>query len=266
MEITANGARNDRLLCLLGEDGKFISQRTDPRMALVQTNIFTGNDVVISVPENEGANNLRRLEFHLPDTRHNRTHTVLFHDNEPVQGIDVGDEAADWFTAYLGKKCRLLRMGSVNRFMESGGATLNFQDGNGVSILSTGSVEELNDRLEKDLVVPPSQFRMNIIVGEDGGETEPHIEDRFRRVRIGKVQLEFKKLTPRCVMVNVNQETGRSNPDVLATLASYRTFRHHGKNKVFFGSYFVHHLHGFVSVGDRVEVVRWGDPPTSEPN
>ena len=96
-----------------------------------------------------------------------------------------------------------------------------------------------------------SRFRPNLVVRT----TEPWVEDRWRRIRVGAVELELVKPCGRCVTINVEQTTGVSGREPLRTLARLRSLEHRGRTRIVFGQNAVPRGVGDVLVGDPVEVV-----------
>lgn len=246
------------MFCLVGSDGKFVSQRTHPKLATVRAKV--GNHTAAF-----GAEGVGDVNFDLVSLMGNPRKDVIFHGDELVEGIDTGDEPAAMFSEFLQKDCRLVRIGSKDRLMEDTAIPCAFQDGFSVSLLSLESVAEMNRHFHGGYEIPAEQFRMSLVIRDEHGEMDPHFEDRIRKMRIRDVEFEFRKWTPRCAMVNVDQRTGYVDKRILTSLAGYRTFRHNGKNKAWFGSYLAHLGTGWIQAGDEVEVIAWQDPPVSEP-
>jgi uncharacterized protein len=71
--------------------------------------------------------------------------------------------------------------------------------------------------------VDPRRFRPNLLVETE----EPFVENSWtgRTVRIGDAALRIDRLDKRCVIINVDPETGRSTPDMLRLVA-----RSHGSD------------------------------------
>jgi uncharacterized protein YcbX len=130
------------------------------------------------------------------------------------------------------------------------GHRVGFADGYPLLLLSEGSLDELNRRLEAPL--PMDRFRPNVVVDGCG----PHAEDRWRRLRVGDVEMRVVKPCSRCSITTVDQATAARGPEPLATLADYRL----AGGKVLFGQNLVHESRGTLRVGDVVEVLESGRP------
>ncbi len=219
-ELTEWGLDLDRAWMVVDEEGEFRTQRELPRMALVQPQI-KHNEVVLRAPG--------MLALHLAVDKVERpTRARVW--NDEVAAFDMGDLAAQWFTDYLGVPCRLVRFDPEHRRLSSTQWTgedqaLNqFSDGYPVLVLSQGSLDGLNQRLEKagEAAVGVERFRPNIVL--EG--LEPHDEDRLDMFHIatgqGVVRLRPVKPCPRCPMPNIDPATAIRTPAVGDALQTYR--------------------------------------------
>ncbi|MFV1984892.1 MAG: MOSC domain-containing protein, partial [Thiohalomonadales bacterium] len=76
-------------------------------------------------------------------------------------------------------------------------------------------------------------------------------EDNWKKIRIGDLVLRVVKPCSRCVIPNIDTETGeRGNEPVKMLL----TFRKH-ENKIYFGQNIIADSSGFLSVGDLLEIL-----------
>jgi uncharacterized protein len=167
--------------------------------------------------------------------------TVRVWDDE-CKAYDMGDIAAQWFTDFLmqerpsnipAQKLRLVRFDPQHKRASNvkwtkGQEALNqFSDGYPVLVLSEGSLNELNERLNKagHASVGIERFRPNIVLSG----LEAHDEDRTDQLLIatpqGDVQLGLVKPCPRCPIPNVNPHTAISSPEVGQMLQTYRQDR-----------------------------------------
>jgi uncharacterized protein YcbX len=94
-------------------------------------------------------------------------------------------------------------------------------DSSPVSLIGTATVAHLCRSIDQP--VDARRFRPNLLVETD----EPFVENSWtgRTVRIGDAALRIDRLDKRCVMINVDPETGRSEPSMLRLVA-----RSHGSN------------------------------------
>jgi uncharacterized protein YcbX len=257
-EIGSRGFLHDREFLVVDEANAFVTQRTVPRLALVETAIEDGY-LKLRAPHGS--------DFQLPLLGNasrpvNRRTVTIFSDT--VIADEAGDEAAAWFSAALDGRYRLVRIGaSYERAVPPGNiraehrATTTkpdvpFTDGFPTLITSEGTLADLNSRLPAAL--PMNRFRPNIVV--QGGA--PYDEHNWSLVRAGGVT--FKSATPcmRCVITTIDQQTGaRDGNEPLRTLATYR--RGADGNGVMFGEYLIHEGRGTLRVGDPLVVERFAN-------
>jgi len=235
------GPLYDRRFMLVDESGKFLTQRELPRMALIEPKIGpTALQVhapqmpVLKVPMTQ--RDCRRLPV-----------SVWRHQGEAE---DVGEHAADWFSSFLERACRLVRFPEDGVREISPGrvpfaAQVGFADGYPALLLSEASLEDLNGRMKQRL--PMNRFRANIVVRD----CEAFAEDGWKRIRIGELVLEVVKPCSRCTITTVDQLSAATGKEPLTTLATYRK----RDNDVFFGQNCVHHGPGSVRIGDELEVL-----------
>ncbi|WP_225978539.1 MOSC domain-containing protein [Gandjariella thermophila] len=247
-EVTATGLAHDRSFMLVDADGGFVSQRTRPAMAVIRPRVLGGGArLVLSAP---GAPDLA-LDVRVDGPR--LAVSVFAWDGK---GVDQGDEAAEWCSAVLGERCRLVRVPPEHDRVTSGetpGST-GFADGHALLVASLSSLDHLNARIiERGAQpVPMNRFRPNVVVT---GWAEPHTEDRVRRAALGGVEVGFAKVCVRCTVPMVEQETGRRDgPEPIRTLADYRREPDGG---VSFGMKAAVLRPGRIAVGDPVHVHAW---------
>jgi hypothetical protein len=239
--VGATGFDLDRQWMVVDADGRFLSQREAPELAQVEVAV-AGEGLTLSAPA------LPALTIPLR-TPHGRERAVEVWQDR-CAAVDEGDAAARWLEQHLGRRAMLVRMAGVGSRPLAGaavakGIAVSFADAFPFLLVSEGSLEELNRRLESP--VPMDRFRPNIVV--EG--CAPHVEDGWRRVGIGEVVFRVTKPCARCVITTTDQRTGERGLEPLRTLASYRTVG----GKVLFGQNLVHENRGLVRVGDRVRVL-----------
>ncbi|ATB40748.1 flavodoxin reductase (ferredoxin-NADPH reductase) family 1 [Cystobacter fuscus] len=164
----------------------------------------------------------------------------------------IGDDADRWLSAYLREPARLVYVDTrMQRPVDPKYAApedrVGFADGFPLLLATEASLADLNTRLPQP--VQMNRFRPNLVVSG----CEPFAEDRWKRLRIGEVELELVKPCARCVFVNVDTRTARPDPaqQPLRTLATYRK----DGNKVMFGQNVIARRTGVLRVGDAVEVL-----------
>ncbi|GAA0220995.1 MOSC domain-containing protein [Actinomadura nitritigenes] len=233
-DMTPDGLRHDRAFMLVRPDGRHLSQREVPALALVHP-AYDGVKLTVSSPLADAPLICEAADGPPRDvTVHRR----------PCQGIDQGDDAAGWFSDALGLPCRLVRFTGTRPTMRGGG-TLAYADGYPVSVRSQESLDDLNRRTAGPL--PMNRFRPNILLSGLG----PYGEDGVTRLR-GAAEIELIRPCGRCVIVNTDQETGERSPATLRALATYRTGRFDGAREIVFGRLGVPRALGTLRVGDEL--------------
>ena len=239
-ELLPTGFRHDREFMLVRPGGAHLSQRELPRMAALRP-AFDGTE--LTVDHLDAATPLR-----LTARDDGPVRDVTVH-GKPCQGIDQGDEAANWFSALLGRACRLVRFAG-HRPTTVGGGTVAYADGFPLLVTSVESLADLNARMDAPL--PMNRFRPNIVIEGLG----PFGEDSVRLLRVGDTVIEFVKPCARCVITTTDQETGVKGHEPLRTLATYRTRLVPGSGPgLIFGQNAVPRAVGTIAVGDTVEVL-----------
>jgi uncharacterized protein len=119
----------------------------------------------------------------------------------------------------------------------------SFADGFPLLLISQGSLDDLNSRLDNPL--PMSRFRPNLVVSG----CPPYAEDGWLQICIGEMSLQLVKPCSRCRITTVDPQTGETGVEPLKTLASYRR----RGNQVLFGQNLIHEQPGELRVGMSVK-------------
>ncbi len=239
--VTRLGLDHDRRWMLVDADGRFLTQRTQHRLALLSTRIER-EELIIEGPG--------RAPLVLPLRGSAGTQTRVRVWSDQVAALDTGDELADWFSDYLGATARLVYFpedGSrqVDLGFARAGDDTAFSDGFPFLLISEASLADLNARLETPL--PMRRFRPNLVVSGCGAFDE----DRWRRIRIGTVEFRVVKPCSRCVITTLDPETAERGTEPLKTLATYRR----RDKRIYFGQNLIHDATGTLRLGDAVEVL-----------
>jgi uncharacterized protein YcbX len=224
IKLSPTGFLGDRNWMVIDERGVFVSQREQPKLALVEPKLIDDKLALNApgVPELVVARAVKDGE---------RTEVELF--GERISSLSAGHEASSWFSRYLGGDYRVvacdpefLRRGGV-QYPARDEAPTSFVDNYGILVISEASREDLNRRLVSG--VPMNRFRPNIVV--EG--VDPYGEDYFASASTQDVTLRFIDICYRCNLTTIDQEKAEFGQEPLLTLGRYRS----SKAGVRFGNY-----------------------------
>jgi len=207
------GLEHDRRMMVVTPEGEFLTQREVPRLALVTPKLRDGA-LELSAP------NVDSIQLGIQTS--GTPWLVNIWKSKGVHAIDQGEEAAEWFSAWLARSVRLVHVADgykrlVNeKYVINGDDHTGFADGYPILLASEEGLWDLNSRLESP--VPMNRFRPNIVV--KGGEA--FAEDTWNRIRVGDVELAVVKPCARCEVTTIDKETLARSKDPLKTLGKYR--------------------------------------------
>jgi len=243
--IVAQGIEYDRQWMLVDGQGKFLSQRKHPKMALIESRMV--NEVLILKIPGEP-----EIKVSEPKNHHWRAVTIW---NDQVQALAIR-EVDHLLQEFLQTTCHLVKMSQQQpRKITDTAAegTVSFADGFPFLLIGTASLHNLNEKLAR--AVTMKNFRPNFVV-----ETiEQHQEDCWDEIKIGEVIFKNVKLCSRCIMTTVDPTTAQTSTDQepLLTLSKYRKV---SKLGVLFGSNLIALNSGTINRGDKVEILSYINP------
>jgi uncharacterized protein YcbX len=229
--LDERGLVHDREYMVVDADGRFLTQRECPRLALLRPE--PGPPLRITTPDGSAA------------AEPGRPISVRVWEH-CGPALDCGDEAAELLSALLARPARLVKLSPDHaRTSGRGDAPVGFADGYPLLITTSASLAELNRRLVEPL--PMDRFRPNLVIDGCG----PFDEDGWGSITVGSVAIDVVKPCARCAITGVDQATGeRSGGEPLATLATFRRV----DAGVAFGQNAIHRGRGVLRVGDPVSV------------
>ena len=247
--IERMGLEHDRRMMVVTPDGEFLTQREFPRLALVNPKLRDGT-LGLSAPNYDSI----QIGIQTAGT----PWPVNVWKSKGVQAIDQGEEAATWFSGWLGTAVRLVHIADgykrlVNElYAVHDDDHTGFADGYPILVTSEEGLQDLNSRLESP--IPMNRFRPNIVVKG----CDPFEEDRWNRIRIGDVELAVVKPCARCEVTTIDQrsspedkETLERKKEPLKTLGKYR--KH--KLGAIFGQNVIPLNGGSIRLGMNVELL-----------
>lgn len=241
------GLRHDRRFLLVDADGRFITQREEPKLALFSVQLRSGQlrirgphtSRVLAVPLDppaEPADGAAKMEV------------TVWDDRIPAQRVSDGD----FFSEFFGKKTHLVHMpSSVRRRVSPKHAAVDdvvsFADAFPVLLLSDASMRDVSGRVGED--IPVERYRPNVVLGG----LAPFQEDEPASFQLGRARLRGVHPCSRCVIVDTDPRTGIVDRKVLKVLAGYRR---KDANKVYLGQNALVRACGRIRVGMDVAVTR----------
>lgn len=219
-DLWETGLYLDRLWMLVDAQGRFLSQRTVPRLALVQTalrfdslQVKAPGMLTLDVPvAGFDYDPEKRLEVTVWNDR-----VAAFAENELVN---------TWFSRFLEQPVRLVRIDPDfrrvcdRRWTGDDEAITQFADGYPLLVISRGSLDDLNRRLEAagKPALPMERFRPNVVV--DG--LDAYGEDHVATLSTASYAIRLVKPCGRCVIPCIDQQTAEVGTEPTDTLSTYR--------------------------------------------
>jgi uncharacterized protein YcbX len=270
-EFDSLGLVGDRRFLVVDRNGQFITQRTHPRMALVQPRL--DGDCLVLRADGAGEIAVSRCSA---DPGGDPTIEVTVWQSEGLQAELCGAEADGWLSDILQFASRLVRIGPAysrpmlerklppewrrmeNRALPrpegvSSKHFVNFSDGFPSLAIGEASLADLNRRLQVQGAnpVPMNRFRPNLVVAG----SEPFAEDSWHRFRVGSAVFRAGGPCARCIVTTTDQLTGERGAEPLRTLAAYRRDPVQPTNVNFGQNLVMENPGASLRVGDPVEVL-----------
>jgi uncharacterized protein YcbX len=213
VRLSQSGLSHDRHWLIVRPNGRFVTQREFPRLALIRARVV-GGILELAAP------GMPPIRVQAGGDRDARGVTI-WRDN--CSGIDQGDEGAAWLQKFLGIDLRLVEFDVIQErltdpeWSQGLHAVTEFSDGYSLLVISEASLDDLNTRLAAPL--PMNRFRPNIVIrGVDAYD-----EDHIHELSADGVKLRLVKPCVRCVVTTTDQQQGVVRGDEpLRTLKTYR--------------------------------------------
>lgn len=231
----ARGLAGDRRMMVVDDDGKFVTQRTHPKMVQVRARWSQG-----SVALEHGSRTCT------PTVDGDVVEATVW--ASVVRAREV-PEGSRFLTDALGFSCRLVRLPDAERrpatsSAASPGDEVSFADAFPYLLASSSSLADLSGRAGVELAM--ERFRPNFVVSG----LAPWAEDDVRTFAIGDASFQNRKPCDRCSVTTVDPDTAETGKEPLETLARFRK----RDGKVYFGVNLVAVRHAVVRAGDVVRV------------
>jgi len=252
--LDAFGVPGDRRWMLAARDGRFLSQRTHPRLCLVRTgqsgSVAARGSLGFTVTA-PGMGTFPLSEAPFSDWIEVQLHADRF------MALAGSEEGNRWFAEFLGEPCQLVFMPEeVRRPVDphrAQGHRVGLADGFPLHLTTEDSLREMNRKLSRKTSM--LSYRPNLVVA--GGA--PWEEDEWRVLEVGGITVTLVKPCARCAVIAVDPGTGVRGQEPLRSLRSFRGW----EGKVYFGQNAVFSGTGSFRVGDDVRILERGDrrPP-----
>ena len=242
-EVTPIGLANDRLMMLVDDSGKFITQRTHPSLALID--VAMNHQGISLSTDSQG-----QLNIHSGSFQTNQQQVEVWGDI--CQANQASNEINQWFSEFLGFSASLVayqenKPRPVDKDYAQAGDNVSFADGFPLLVISQSSLDDLNSRLVEPVTM--RNFRPNLVVKG----CEAYAEDSWQQIKVGEIIFDAVKPCSRCVLTTVNPKTGikREDKEPLKTLSQYRR----APGGVMFGMNLIPRSTGRIELGNKVEIL-----------
>ena len=239
--VEPRGLRHDRRWLLIDAQNRFLTQRTDARLALLTVALTPAALTV----RHAARPDLGALHVPLAPPTTAPLDVVIWDDTVRAQPVAAAADA--WFSRALDRPVRLVYMPeSTHRAVEESApptALVSFADAFPFLVIGQAALDDLNTRLRAagEAAVPMNRFRPSLVFG--GGA--PHAEDAWGEFTIGAVGFCRVKPCARCVVTTIDQQTAQASREPLRTLSTYRR----EGAKILFGQNVIPRGAGVIRVG-----------------
>lgn len=233
-KISKTGLAFDRLFMVVDNKNNFLSQRTQPKLCLVETAInYESSTLTISASTMP---TVLSVPLQQATTVQNNFEVTVWGD-VCIASEALGNIGNEWFSIFLDlKDVRLVRM--CDNFIRKTDpeyavdGQASFADGFPFLLCSKSSLDELNKKLLRP--IPMENFRPNIVVDCSIPFAEDNWNDIvFRANDDSIVPMTVVKPCSRCQIPSLNQQTGEFDADNEPTrsMKLFRTGKYIGYNK-----------------------------------
>jgi uncharacterized protein len=219
-DLWETGLYLDRFWMVIDDDCQFVTQRNLPRMALIETSLRF-ESLQLKAP------GMLRLDIPVGGFDYDPARRVLVDLwGEAVAAFPENDLVSQWFSDFLGKPLRLVRIDPDFRrvcapqWTGTQESITQFADGFPLLVVSQASLADLNARLQAQGLpaLPMDRFRPNVVI--DG--VDAYGEDTLARLAHAGYEFRMVKPCTRCRITGTDQQTAAVSTQPLDTLSTYR--------------------------------------------
>jgi len=276
---TEHGLQYDREYCLMStlKRQKILNQSNNAALIWIQS-VVDDKGIRISAPGMKNSIYVQRRYL-----EKDRVSIKYWNYRQGISGFDQGEMASQWITKYLSlhglkpqEQIRLILLDphferkthddvtskQFTKENEDRRSVVGFQNEFQFQVLSEESVDGLNEEMKRQKAYNPKEDKMKIdrfrpsLVLSSNGDLPPHWEDEMTVFMAEDIKFYHTKRCDRCAVPTINQQTGVRHRKLKPTLMSYRTGKQldyvlqpNYKDKMFFGSYFIHDKSGVIRRG-----------------
>ena len=245
--VEEKGLALDRRWMLIDGEGRFLTQRQHPELVFFKI-INNGEGFEISHRNKPG-----QITIPYRLTEGIKTEVTIWKDT--VQAV-LGEHGwGEWLSEILGFECNIVYIPTVadrpiKKQWSINGETVGFADAYPYLVVGQASLNDLNKKL--DAPIDMARFRPNLVF--EGGK--PYEEFTWKEFMVGNNRFVGLKPCQRCVMITIDQETGKKGKEPLKTLLKQKI-----DNKIVFGQHAVAMDHGVINIGDQIKLISSKDSP-----
>ena len=233
--VIETGLDLDRAWMLVDTQGRFLSQRELPRLALVRPTM-KHSEMILRAPG--------MLALHIAlDTVEEPTRATLW--GESFAAYDMGALSARWFSDFVGQEVRLVRFDPEQpRSTGPAGAVSGqaaWHDVHAFHVITLQALEALNQRFEQAGHAPVAmeRFRPTIVLDAAALPSHDGFDELVFATDEGPVRLKIVEPCTRCAIVDVDPVSGERGDSVLRALATHSEAPRNTGDEITFGSYAV---------------------------
>jgi hypothetical protein len=238
IEVTTTGFFHDREFAVMNADQTILTAREKPELLKIEVALH-GETLKLS------AEGQKEIHLNYAEVFQNDVETTLF--EEPTSARAAVHSVNEWLSEFLQEPCTLVAIDEKkSRFSTKTEAKtpITFSDSCQVHLVNTASLEDLNEKLQKQVNI--DRFRPNIVIAGK----QAYEEEKWKRIQIGECLFEIVTSTKRCTLITIDPETAEKdkNQEPLRKLATYKK----DEGGVNFGVYLVPITTGTIKRTDKV--------------
>lgn len=241
--VEERGLQYDRRWMLIDENNEMITQRKFHNMALFRMELVHKHMIL---RQSSKISETIKIPLQIHDGKSLEASVW----NDQVKMVWPQLTADEWFSDILKTPCRLVYMPDdsprqVDPKYVSKSMNTSLSDGYPFLLANTTSLKDVS---QKSGIKPEmGRFRPNLVVET----SEPFEEDSWKSIAIGNISFRLVKPCARCIMVTIDQNTGKAGKEPLKSMSAYRKVN----NRIIFGQNAIAERYGKISVGDELKIL-----------